>query len=182
MDRDSFSSRCLVSIVMLLQTVPGDSGAKPSDESKTLHPESDGTATHILDYAPAPGWTVHVTKEGRLYYCKWVVFEQFFFALPDQLFGKDLRNKLVWGMIIKARGRLRPITSWISSLAMLGETQFALKRSYPATEIALSFLHIPRETDKGRRRVKGQRWGKDRICFSGRDQGIGKVCGIWRLI
>ncbi|KAH0811209.1 hypothetical protein GEV33_011584 [Tenebrio molitor] len=69
MDRDSFSSRCLVSIVMLLQTVPGDSGAKPSDESKTLHPESDGTATHILDYAPAPGWTVHVTKEGRLYYC-----------------------------------------------------------------------------------------------------------------
>lgn len=25
---------------------------------------------HILDSAPAPGWTAHVTKEGRLYYCK----------------------------------------------------------------------------------------------------------------
>ncbi|ENN80544.1 hypothetical protein YQE_03038, partial [Dendroctonus ponderosae] len=24
---------------------------------------------HILDSAPAPGWTAHVTKEGRLYYC-----------------------------------------------------------------------------------------------------------------
>lgn len=50
---------------MLLQTIPGDSGAK-SDESK---PDLE-TTTHVLDYAPAPGWTVHVTKEGRLYYCK----------------------------------------------------------------------------------------------------------------
>ncbi|KAF7267769.1 hypothetical protein GWI33_019006 [Rhynchophorus ferrugineus] len=27
-------------------------------------------ALHILDSAPAPGWTVHVTPEGRLFYCK----------------------------------------------------------------------------------------------------------------
>ncbi|XP_065157714.1 uncharacterized protein [Atheta coriaria] len=27
---------------------------------------------HMLDYAPAPGWTVHVNKDGRLYYCNHV--------------------------------------------------------------------------------------------------------------
>ncbi|XP_063906566.1 FERM and PDZ domain-containing protein 4 isoform X2 [Zophobas morio] len=57
---------------MLLQS-SGDSGAKPPDESRTpAHPDSDGTTTHILDYAPAPGWTVHANNEGRLYYCNHV--------------------------------------------------------------------------------------------------------------
>lgn len=52
---------------MLLQAIPGESGPKATPETKQ---DADGTQTHILDYAPAPGWTVHVTKEGRLYYCK----------------------------------------------------------------------------------------------------------------
>ncbi|XP_044262585.1 uncharacterized protein LOC123010031 isoform X1 [Tribolium madens] len=54
---------------MLLQTIPGDPGAKSDDSSK---PELDTTGAHVLDYAPAPGWTVHVTNEGRLYYCNHV--------------------------------------------------------------------------------------------------------------
>ncbi|XP_030750842.1 FERM and PDZ domain-containing protein 4 isoform X2 [Sitophilus oryzae] len=29
-------------------------------------------ALHLLDSAPAPGWTVHVTKDGRLFYCNHV--------------------------------------------------------------------------------------------------------------
>lgn len=61
---------------MLLQTNPAtgpETGSKsqPPEERATIHPkENDSHATHMLDYAPAPGWTIHVTKEGRLYYCK----------------------------------------------------------------------------------------------------------------
>ncbi|CAH0552576.1 unnamed protein product [Brassicogethes aeneus] len=60
---------------MLLQATPGECGSKPAScalEPRNSHvPDFDGTHTHMLDYAPAPGWTVHVTKEGRLYYCKY---------------------------------------------------------------------------------------------------------------
>ncbi|CAG9765036.1 unnamed protein product [Ceutorhynchus assimilis] len=31
--------------------------------------EECSRALHILDSAPAPGWTAHATKDGRLYYC-----------------------------------------------------------------------------------------------------------------
>lgn len=68
---------------MLLQSAPGESGGpKPGDDSRSMQQQQleqqqkhqkldyDGTKTHMLDYAPAPGWTVHVTNEGRLYYCK----------------------------------------------------------------------------------------------------------------
>lgn len=58
---------------MLLQTIPTETGGgaqRSSMELKSGLPEPDDTHTHILDYAPAPGWTVHVTKDGRLYYCK----------------------------------------------------------------------------------------------------------------
>ena len=68
--KTSLFFRCVLGLTMLLQS-SGDSGAKPPDESRTpAHPDSDGTTTHILDYAPAPGWTVHANNEGRLYYCK----------------------------------------------------------------------------------------------------------------
>ncbi|XP_045467431.1 uncharacterized protein LOC123675910 isoform X2 [Harmonia axyridis] len=53
---------------MLLQAAPVESGVKPSEEA---HSEPEGF-THVLDYAPAPGWTVHISKEGRLYYCNHV--------------------------------------------------------------------------------------------------------------
>ncbi|XP_057666349.1 FERM and PDZ domain-containing protein 4 [Diorhabda carinulata] len=32
----------------------------------------DSTFKHVLDYAPAPGWTLHVNADGRLYYCNHV--------------------------------------------------------------------------------------------------------------
>ncbi|XP_044756049.1 uncharacterized protein LOC123314773 isoform X2 [Coccinella septempunctata] len=53
---------------MLLQATSGESGVKSSEETRN---EPEGF-THVLDYAPAPGWTVHITKEGRLYYCNHV--------------------------------------------------------------------------------------------------------------
>lgn len=63
-----FFNRCQLSgSIMLLQAISGDSGHKATPGTQQ---DADGTQTHILDYAPAPGWTVHVTKEGRLYYCK----------------------------------------------------------------------------------------------------------------
>ncbi|XP_066156044.1 FERM and PDZ domain-containing protein 4 isoform X3 [Euwallacea fornicatus] len=64
--------------VMLLQNVFNSTAMKnkPAED----HQEKEGNlqanpeeeycpALHILDSAPAPGWTAHVTKEGRLYYC-----------------------------------------------------------------------------------------------------------------
>lgn len=55
---------------MLVQTAPTDKGPNavsegPQQQNNTC---KDGF-THMLDYAPAPGWTVHVAKTGRLYYC-----------------------------------------------------------------------------------------------------------------
>lgn len=62
-------------IVMLLQSTPSsipESESKIAEEqlSETQEKTTETANTHILDYAPAPGWTTHVTKEGRLYYCK----------------------------------------------------------------------------------------------------------------
>ncbi|XP_049820485.1 uncharacterized protein LOC109608589 isoform X2 [Aethina tumida] len=59
---------------MLLQSgsEPGPKSGPGPEESRNPTPDSDSTRTHMLDYAPAPGWTVHVTKEGRLYYCNHV--------------------------------------------------------------------------------------------------------------
>jgi len=51
---------------------------KPNDDPNTEDSAQPKTkeecsrALHILDSAPAPGWTAHVTKDGRLYYCKYV--------------------------------------------------------------------------------------------------------------
>lgn len=64
-----------VKLAMLLQstTTSGpDSESRPIEEQRSRSPEkgTEPANTHILDYAPAPGWTTHVTKEGRLYYCK----------------------------------------------------------------------------------------------------------------
>lgn len=64
--------------VMLLQSAGpgsdaggGGGGNRPCDvPGSKQREEYDGTHTHMLDYAPAPGWTVHVAKDGRLYYCK----------------------------------------------------------------------------------------------------------------
>lgn len=42
----------------------------PAGKAPLASEYGDGTQTHMLDYAPAPGWTVHVAKDGRLYYCK----------------------------------------------------------------------------------------------------------------
>lgn len=65
-------------VVMLLQTTPPmtECGPRPPDTKPPLPPStqhkenSDIPHTHMLDWAPAPGWTAHVSKEGRLYYCK----------------------------------------------------------------------------------------------------------------
>ncbi|CAH1119218.1 unnamed protein product [Phaedon cochleariae] len=32
----------------------------------------DSTLGHVVDYAPAPGWTLHANKDGRLFYCNHV--------------------------------------------------------------------------------------------------------------
>lgn len=45
------------------------------DSAKPKTKEECSRALHILDSAPAPGWTAHVTKDGRLYYCKYVLFK-----------------------------------------------------------------------------------------------------------
>ncbi|KAI4458585.1 membrane associated guanylate kinase-related [Holotrichia oblita] len=59
---------------MLLQSTP--SGAdEPSAGDPMKHQtikENSDFHSYMLDYAPAPGWTVHSTKEGRLYYCNHV--------------------------------------------------------------------------------------------------------------
>lgn len=63
---------------MLLQN-PSNNGATVTDAGTQKHNDEnvksclkdvEGHKIHMLDYAPAPGWTVHVTNEGRLYYCK----------------------------------------------------------------------------------------------------------------
>lgn len=60
---------------MLLQNpatgTVAETGTKlPDENNKSCLKDAEGHKTHMLDYAPAPGWTVHVTNEGRLYYCK----------------------------------------------------------------------------------------------------------------
>ncbi|KAG5889216.1 hypothetical protein JTB14_018639 [Gonioctena quinquepunctata] len=53
-----------------------DDGKKNAVSEEDAEPgrrdSCEGTYKHVLDYAPAPGWTVHVNKEGRLYYCNHV--------------------------------------------------------------------------------------------------------------
>lgn len=46
-------------------------GPPMSLQLTTVGKEEDGH-THMLDCAPAPGWTVHVNTSGRLYYCNHV--------------------------------------------------------------------------------------------------------------
>ncbi|KAF5300657.1 hypothetical protein FQR65_LT09121 [Abscondita terminalis] len=70
---------------MLLQATPsGSESESKSVEEQTAKNSPEKSVelanTHILDYAPAPGWTTHVTKEGRLYYCKNLKFK---FGTPD---------------------------------------------------------------------------------------------------
>ncbi|XP_072400466.1 uncharacterized protein [Diabrotica undecimpunctata] len=55
----------------LEQHVPIVPKSDVSEESKH-HDAFDITFKHVLDYAPAPGWTLHVNAEGRLYYCNHV--------------------------------------------------------------------------------------------------------------
>ncbi|KAK5650693.1 hypothetical protein RI129_001722 [Pyrocoelia pectoralis] len=62
---------------MLLQAAPSgpDTTEQKAVENQTTKPFEKPVElanTHVLDYAPAPGWTTHVTKEGRLYYCNHV--------------------------------------------------------------------------------------------------------------
>ncbi|XP_071050930.1 FERM and PDZ domain-containing protein 4 isoform X1 [Onthophagus taurus] len=58
---------------MLLQAQPNDSSSKLEDYPNIQRQQNAAEShTHMLDYAPAPGWTVHSTKEGRLYYCNHV--------------------------------------------------------------------------------------------------------------
>ncbi|XP_050308771.1 FERM and PDZ domain-containing protein 4 [Anthonomus grandis grandis] len=48
---------------------PEGSSLKQQQTKDSRSQEECSRALHILDSAPAPGWTAHVTKEGRLYYC-----------------------------------------------------------------------------------------------------------------
>ncbi|KAF5288117.1 hypothetical protein FQA39_LY15504 [Lamprigera yunnana] len=63
-----------IETTMLLQSAPSssetDSKSVEEKTTQSLEKSVELANTHILDYAPAPGWTTHVTKEGRLYYCK----------------------------------------------------------------------------------------------------------------
>ncbi|CAG9865501.1 unnamed protein product [Phyllotreta striolata] len=47
-------------------------GSEEAQQQQLVQNAYDSTLNHVLDYAPAPGWTLHVTKEGRLYYCNHV--------------------------------------------------------------------------------------------------------------
>ncbi|XP_060523757.1 FERM and PDZ domain-containing protein 4 [Cylas formicarius] len=51
---------------------PGSGAPAGGGNDETQQLQDCSRALHVLDYAPAPGWTVHVTKEGRLYYCNHV--------------------------------------------------------------------------------------------------------------
>ncbi|XP_017783981.1 PREDICTED: FERM and PDZ domain-containing protein 4 [Nicrophorus vespilloides] len=62
---------------MLLQASQQTEGAVATAPPETVRPQGGGgrdaeMKTLVLDYAPVPGWTVHVTNEGRLYYCNHV--------------------------------------------------------------------------------------------------------------
>lgn len=88
---------------MLLQPshMGGDQLYLSSDTSKlgsnemNFQPEEVNRYLDLIQDTLKEGWTVHATKEGRLYYCKWVLFITFFLAFYSIEFLWNIRV-LVW--------------------------------------------------------------------------------------
>lgn len=73
---------CVCVVAMLLQSAPTSGSVQPSPVQQTsprhnsvsagggIQDANAAAAQKIQLPEPAPGWTAHITKEGRIFYCK----------------------------------------------------------------------------------------------------------------